>query len=243
MPPHRGEHRRALLARAAITPANLLRGRFTGLTIVLLTLWLVPSVIGQKSIRELGAALAFSVLLIFAIWSAGRRLRIVMVTLAVPTVIGHWALLVKPSPMLRPAVFGVTTVFFIFLTLVILFAVFQDQAVTADTIVGAVCAYFLIGLTWGIAYALLITLSPDAFSISPGLANGSEWGSPTSSFTPLLQYYSFTTLATIGYGDITPVAAGARALSVLEGITGQLYLAVLIARLVGLHTARSREQQ
>jgi hypothetical protein len=102
-----------------------------------------------------------------------------------------------------------------------------------------VCTYFLFGVTWGTLYTLLALVSPGAFSVSPTLAAVAKWGNPIAPFTPLTQYYSFTTLATLGYGDVTPVTAGARALSVLEGITGQLYLAVLIARLVGLHSARS----
>jgi hypothetical protein len=55
----------------------------------------------------------------------------------------------------------------------------------------------------------------------------------------LLQYYSFTTLLTVGFGDISPLSAVARNLSILEGVTGQMYLAILIARLVGMQAARS----
>ena len=125
------------------------------------------------------------------------------------------------------------------LSLVIMFAVFRDESVTGDTIAGAVCAYLLIGVTWGTAYALLLVVSPDSLSVSPALAQASGWGKSISAFTPVLQYYSFTTLATLGYGDVSPLSPVARALSVMEGLTGQLYLAVLVARLVGIHTARA----
>jgi hypothetical protein len=120
-----------------------------------------------------------------------------------------------------------------------MFAVFRDETVTFDTIFGAVCAYLLLGVTWGTAYALLVVISPDSLSVSPGLAHASGWGEPISAFTPVLQYYSFTTLATLGYGDVSPLSPGARALSVMEGLAGQLYLAVLVARLVAIHTARA----
>jgi hypothetical protein len=224
------------------TLAKVLGGRFTGLTIVVLVLWLSVNGIRQKEVREVVVTLAFSVLLVFAIRSVGRRLRIATVALAVPTLIGHWTLQVSGEPMLRYVTFAFTSVFLAFLTLVLMFVVFRDQTVTADTIVGAVCAYLLIGVTWGTAYALLVLISPDGLSVSPALAHTGGWDVPTmpfTPFTPLLQYYSFTTLATLGYGDVTPLSAGARALSVLEGLTGQLYLAVLIARLVGIHTARA----
>jgi hypothetical protein len=239
MPAQKGGHRQMLWARAAVTPARLIRGRFTGLTVLLLTVLFCASIIERRDLRELIVSIGFSVLVLFAVWTAGRRLRIVTAMLALPTAVGHWALQLSGLPGLRAIVFGITTVFLAFLTLVILCTVFGDQAVTADTIVGAVCAYFLIGMTWGSGYALLSAVSPGAFSVSPALLGEVRSGLATSPLQPLLQYYSFTTLATLGYGDITPLSPAARTISVFEGMTGQLYLAVMIARLVGLHTARS----
>ena len=211
--------------------------------IVLLIVLFSSSIIGEKGLRDAIIGVGFSVLVIFAIWSVGRHLRVVTVALAVPTVLGHWTLQLSNSPALRSLGFAIISVFLTFLTLVILLAVFRDETVTADTIVGAVCAYFLLGMTWGSYYALLTLLSPDALSVSSGLVNAAGWGGqPSVPISPLMQYYSFTTLATLGYGDVSPLTAGARALSVLEGVTGQLYLAVLIARLVGLHSARSSQR-
>ncbi len=239
MEANRRQYRSVSWVRGAFTSANLMRRRFTALTVVLVFVMFSASTIDRRDIREFIVSLGLSVLLIFVVWSTGRLLRIVTLALALPTVIGHWVLELSGLVTLRPFVFGVTTVFLAFLTLVVLITVFRDEAVTADTIVGAVCAYFLIGTTWGVAYALLVTLSPGAFSVSPSLQRAVEWSVPSASLQPLLQYYSFTTLATIGYGDITPLTPEARTISVIEGMTGQLYLAVLIARLVGLHTARS----
>jgi hypothetical protein len=218
---------------------RLVRGRFTGLTIVLLIVLFSATIIAEKALRDVIVGAGFSVLVFFAIWSVGRRLRVVTIALALPTVVGHWTLLLSPSPALRSLGFAIISVFLTFLTLVILLAVFRDESISADTIVGAVCAYFLLGMTWGSYYALLTMVSPDALSVSSGLVTAAGWkGDATVPFSPLMQYYSFTTLATLGYGDVSPLTAGARALSVLEGVTGQLYLAVLIARLVGMHTAR-----
>lgn len=242
MPSQPGGHERAWWFPSAITPARLVRGRFTGLTIVLLLLALSSNAIAEKEVREAVAGIGFSVLVVFAIWTVGRRLRAVTVALAIPTLLGHWTLQGSGSLALHATGFALTTVFLSFVTLVILLAVFRNETVTADTIVGAVCAYFLLGVTWGTAYALLALVSPDAFSVSPALAAATAWTRPTAPFTPLLQYYSFTTLATLGYGDVSPLTGGARALSVGEGLTGQLYLAVLIARLVGMHSARAQKQ-
>jgi voltage-gated potassium channel len=217
----------------------LVRGRFTGLTIVMMTLLLSMTVITDIELREAIVGIGFSVFLGFAIWVSGPRLRVATVALAVVPFISHWTLQLSPSLALRVVSFASSSIFLTFLTLVILLSVLRHETVTADTIVGAVCAYLLIGLTWGTWYTLLTVVSPDAFSISPTLAAVAGWHEPKTPFTPLAQYYSFTTLTTLGYGDITPVTAGARGMSVVEGMTGQLYLAILIARLVGLHSARS----
>ena len=216
-----------------------LSGRYTGLTIVLLVLSVSSIAIGQTDLRKVIDGVAFSALLVLAIRIVGQRLRVATVALVVPTLISHWIEHLSDSSVHRIVGLGLATVFLVFLTLVIMFAVFRDETVTFDTIFGAVCAYLLLGMTWGTAYALLVVISPDSLSVSPGLAHASGWGEPISAFTPVLQYYSFTTLATLGYGDVSPLSPGARALSVMEGLAGQLYLAVLVARLVGIHTARA----
>ena len=216
-----------------------LSGRYTGLTIVLLVLSVSSIAIGQNDLRKVVDAVTFTVLLVLAIRIVGQRLRVATVALVVPTLISHWIDHLSDSSIHRVFGLGLATVFLVFLTLVIMFAVFRDETVTFDTIFGAVCAYLLLGVTWGTAYALLVVISPDSLSVSPALAHASGWGEPISAFTPVLQYYSFTTLATLGYGDVSPLSPGARALSVMEGLAGQLYLAVLVARLVGIHTARA----
>ena len=98
-------------------------------------------------------------------------------------------------------------------------------------IMGAICVYFLIGLIWADVFFILETLQPGSFQIPP-----EQVGQAT------LDYFSYVTLTTLGYGDITPISAPARSLSLLEAMMGQLYLAVLIARLVGIHIAQSHDK-
>jgi len=226
-----------------ITAATLIRGRFTGLTIVLLTLALVVNAIHDPYIRELLVDLVFSIVVVFAIWTVGRRLRTVTAVLSVFGILCQWSLRVGGTPLSRALVFAFVAAFLAFLTLVILISVFREETVTSDVIMGALCAYFLMGVTWGTAYALVALLSPGAFSVSPTLAAAAQWGVPTTPMTPLMQYYSFGALSTLGAGDITPISGEARTLSVIEAIAGQLYLTILIARLVGIHTARSYKSQ
>jgi voltage-gated potassium channel len=217
----------------------LARGRVSGLALVLFVLSFGTSVIPDHDVREVVIDLAFTVMLVFAVRSLHRSFRLVAVVLALPAVVGHWTLHLPAPPFPKPAVFAASLVFLSFLTLVMLHEVLREQRVTTDTLVGAVCAYVLLGVTWGAAYALIAITSPHAFEISDTLASAAHWAPPHSPLTPLLQYYSFATLSTVGYGDMSPISAAARSLSVLESLVGPLYLAILISRLVGMHVARS----
>ena len=106
--------------------------------------------------------------------------------------------------------------------------VLSPGAVDLNRIVGALCLFLLLGVLWAILFGLVELFDPAAFSYSARLP-----GDPLEHFL----YYSFITLTTLGYGDITPVHPVARTLAYLEAVTGQLYLAVLIAGLVGRHIA------
>jgi len=101
----------------------------------------------------------------------------------------------------------------------------RDTRVTQDTIMGGVCLYFNLGFLWAICYALIDYFDPGAFTFSPNLGF----------FHPI--YFSFTTLTTLGYGDILPQKSFPMMLSSLEAMVGQIYLAVFVARLVALHVS------
>lgn len=113
-------------------------------------------------------------------------------------------------------------------TAVMLARVFAPGPVTSYRLVGAVAAYLLVGLTWAYAYDLLEVVRPGSFQASRSVTEGS--------YPPLL-YYSFVTLTTVGYGDITAVSSAARALSNLESLIGVLFPAVLIGRLLSKQVA------
>jgi voltage-gated potassium channel len=122
----------------------------------------------------------------------------------------------------------------------ILADVLKDEAVTWDKISGGVCAYLVLGLIWSMAFSMLNRWVPDSFS---GPVSGASIGASEDEETQIgtFTYYSFVTLSTLGYGDITPATRAARTLSWLEAVTGQIYLTVLVARLVGLHIAYARQ--
>jgi hypothetical protein len=99
-------------------------------------------------------------------------------------------------------------------------------AVSMNRIVGALCIYLLLGVLWAVLFAFVQLVDAEAFSYASRAP-----GDPIEH----LLYYSFVTLTTLGYGDITPVHSVARTLAYLEAVVGQLYLAVLIAGLVARH--------
>jgi hypothetical protein len=100
--------------------------------------------------------------------------------------------------------------------------------VTVFRVIGAIAGYLLIGFTWTFAYQLLVQQVPNAIYFEPGTADAVA-GQPSH-----LIYFSFITLTTVGYGDVHPVHPAARSLAVAEALVGQLYLATLIASLVGM---------
>lgn len=126
---------------------------------------------------------------------------------------------------------------FLVFTLATLFrAVVSTREITMDTIYGAISVYLLIGLAWAVAYRLLSTVQPDAFA---AVVKGNV--SPRVSWPDCL-FFSFVTLTSTGYGDIVPMTAHARSLAMLESVSGTMYMAVLVARLVGVYAAVAPKQ-
>ena len=111
--------------------------------------------------------------------------------------------------------------------------IFSVKKVNADTIKGGIAVFFLIGLLWTLLYSIVFILDPNAFSLS-----GETLDELNSMF-----YFSFTTLTTLGYGDITPISSIARTLANLQAITGLMYPSIFIARLVGLYTADEMSEE
>jgi hypothetical protein len=118
----------------------------------------------------------------------------------------------------------------VFFAIAILHYVVRSGRVTADKIYAAICAYLLIAYAWAFGYAVLDEFQPGAFASPTEVARHDYVGRVMQ-----MRYFSFITLATVGYGDIIPRTPGARTMAILEAILGQFYLVALIGRLVGLH--------
>lgn len=117
--------------------------------------------------------------------------------------------------------------------------IFKTSKVTIDTLVGSVCGYLLLASIFAAIYSTLLQINGDAFLVDPALNvspenlhfQGTEFG--------VITYYSVVTLTTVGYGDVIPATTVARGLVSTEAILGQVYLTMIVARLVGLHLTSS----
>lgn len=166
---------------------------------------------------------------------ADRRLRLVAILLGGPAVLGVWTgytLPEEPGGAAAGFFHASALVFHLFVLVVLLRGVYRERTVTTDVIAAALCGYLLLGFAFGHAHCLVEAAAPGSFR---GLGPGAG-GAPTHIS---LTYYSFVTLTTVGYGDITPAGDVARSLAVAEAVAGQFYLAVLIADLVGKRLAQA----
>ncbi|WP_320172953.1 ion channel [Maridesulfovibrio sp.] len=118
----------------------------------------------------------------------------------------------------------------------------RQKRVTRDLISGAICIYMLAGLAWSDAYSLCEIFRTGSFS-------GIELRDNVFAIRGALTYFSYVTMLTVGYGDILPVSFMARSLTILQGLFGQMYLAVFIAGILGAFLSQQnlghsgREQQ
>jgi hypothetical protein len=126
-----------------------------------------------------------------------------------------------------------------FMIIAIVRYVLTEQRITYDTISGAICGYLLFGLFNALLFGVFEMLHPGSLRTTNGLSliSGGQ-PDPVKQLIHFI-YFSLVTLSGVGYGDITPVSSPVRAFAALEGITGQFYIAVLIARLVSIHASNA----
>jgi len=162
--------------------------------------------------------------IIFVIRSKRSHLIIASI-LVLPLILSTWSIYFYESTGISifTRIFG--ALFFGYAVLIILQMIAGSTEVTRETIFAAVVAYLLIALMWAFLYMILEMVAPGSFSF-PDKSIRVE--------TMQFEYFSFITITTLGYGDITPLTNRASALTLLEAIIGQIYLVVLVAWLVGM---------
>jgi hypothetical protein len=206
-------------------------GRFHFLAIsITLTLGLRPFLEGPIGIEVL-MDIFVTLILISGLYAASQSKRLFRIGLliAFPAFVAHWLSYFLELPFAALVGEICAALFFTFMVVLVLNYLVKEREITADVIAGAICGYLLIGLMWSNFFSVLEMLQPGSFDIPENVSRESSY------FT----YYSYVTLTTLGFGDITPITEQARSLSALEAIVGPIYLAILVARLVGMSISQS----
>jgi len=185
-----------------------------------------------------GLYMVFMLTAIFTV-SKSRRSRIIGIAFAIPVALLSAGRIAMES-LEAEFVFQVLAMVYLCYSIVLILKfIFDRQAVNANKIFAALCVYLLISLLWALLYSMIELLQPTSFihvaANSENIVNMNVGRSGTA----IALYYSLVTMTTLGYGDIIPANEVARMFASLQAVIGQLYIAVLIARLVGLHAAQN----
>ena len=212
------------------------RDRYLFLLISLLSLILLTplfeGIVALTTLLDIFVTIIF-LLSLYAISHKGRSIHIA-VGLLLPVVAGMWLTYFVHIPYLRLVADCCAILFFAFTIILILSSLLREYDITLDVIYGAVAVYLLMALMWAFVFDVIETLRPGSYQVTTNPLHGTRVH---------FVYYSFVTITTVGYGDILPVSLTARAFSIVEMITGQVYLVVLIARLVGINITQSMDKK
>jgi len=206
--------------------------RFQFLFVALLLMLAAPIVLPDPLVDYAIPAL-FTVLALTALATVAedRRTLTVGLALALPTIVIHW---IAPGGQVSLAGEISGDLFLIWVTIALLLHVVRSKRVTREVLFAVACVYLLLALIWAMAYGIADGVQPGTLSVPDVLLGPGD----DPSARALYSYFSFVTLTTLGYGDITPVTDAGRLLAMLEATLGQLFLVILVARLVGMHTAQ-----
>jgi hypothetical protein len=221
-----------------IHTASWNRGVYFYLLLTLLfTLFILP-LTGERISTSILLNLVFSLIMLLGIYSLGRNRKVFWVglLLMIPALISRWITYFMESQLAYGIAELSASVFLFFTFLMIIVHILQEKSISLDTIYGGIVAYLFIALCFSSLYNGIYIFNNDAFLFNGALETiGKSIDTQTfGDFT----YYSLITLSTVGYGEITPYSTYARFSSALQGILGQLYLTIFLARLVGMHIAK-----
>jgi hypothetical protein len=196
--------------------------------------FVLPSLGFERNDLQLYGDIVFSIVLIFgcAVAWENRRLFVFASLVSLAAILMRW--LAWSSPTKTLVLWSVATglIGIVAITAVLFWQVFRPGPVTSVRIQGAIAAYLAIGSIWAHAYHIAAILDPSAFNIT-----GTDISAPTTWVN-----YSFGILTTIGYPGIEPAEPLAHTLGSAEAVTGQLYLAILVARLVSLQVVATHSE-
>ncbi len=215
---------------------TIFKDRFLFLLISILCLFvLAPIFNGFVGIRIL-MNIFTTVILVSGVYAVSKKkyVTITAALLALPMIASIWInhFVDRPYLVFIGDCFGI--LFLAFTVIIILSFIFKEKEVSVNVIYSSIVVYLLIAIMWAFVFSVIESIHPGSFEIGKDQI---EIG------RSLFLYYSFVTITTLGYGDITPITSIANSFSFLEAVTGQLYIAILIARLVGIHIAQSMNKK
>ena len=181
---------------------------------------------------DLIEAISLTLVMVSAVVAVGghRRTLVIAIILVVPAVVGKWLNNVRPD-LVSPVFFlAFSMVYFVFVVVQLLRFILRAPRVDNNVLCAGLSGYLMLGLLWVPAYLMVARTNPAAFVMTAG----SDAGAPMDGFHSF--YFSFITLCTVGYGDVTPVSKVARMLAVTEAIAGLFYVTVFISRLVAVYS-------
>lgn len=219
-----------------IAPRNLhiLKSKFFYLFLSLIVYFVATSLLAGNIYHDFLFNTMFSFLIIFCVYLISQKpyMRAIMIMLALLILITHWTLVLHLyNHRLHIVANILTIIFLVFVSYAMLTVVTQHRQITADSLFGAICGYFFVGFTWTFLYILIALYDSSAF-------NDHLRVDAIHQNIQHFYYFSFSTMTTLGYGDILPLSNFARACAWLEAVIGQIYLAVWISQLVGLRIAQ-----
>jgi voltage-gated potassium channel Kch len=217
----------------ALRRDRLRNRRMMVLLLMLVTgIFVIPAILPEGTLFRLLSDATIALVLISGVMAIAdhRKLAIALACLALLVIAVRWAEWFVPAGELQAVRHASTLSACLLLAFAVGINVFAPGRSISDRIFGAVVLYLLIGLIAAFAYSALYRIDPGAFSKLPaGTGDIDDW-----------LYFSFVTLTTVGYGDITPIARSARAIAMLEALVGQLFPAIIIARFVSLRGDSSK---
>ena len=203
------------------------------LILLVINVFVMPFSLAPESLvsRILRDVLLTLILLTGVAAVSDRRMQFAVITaVAAVAIVVRWLAWLVPEGAMPGVTDETALVSLGILGAVIGIKVFSGGTVTFDRILGAVALYILIGVVWAEAYELVSVRIGEAFT-------GMEEHATRPADHATWIYFRFVTLTTVGFGDVTPLAPAARSLAILEALIGQLYPAIVLARLVSLHAA------
>jgi hypothetical protein len=212
------------------------KGPYRNIFVALIGLVLFDALAPNYAARGLFADLALAAIFTIALLESvrSRRNAVWAMVFGVPAIIARVAAAFLPdSNAVNTLILFITAVFTFFLIWNVLHDLAKEDRPTSERIYGALCAYIFVGFLFALVYAHIEHRRPGSFAVSDSLVG--EASKEEAELLPVFTYYSFVTLTTLGYGDVTPVSEHARTLAWLEALLGQLYLAVMVAGFVAVH--------